>query len=87
MTLKQIRAEKFPRSRSWIFDAIAKCRFPRAVNSGAGPNLWDEADIDSFLADYIAKAKAAKGEQLGAKRSAKALAARSHRREEARTAA
>ncbi len=82
VTLKQIRDEKFPMSRSWIFASIAKGDFPKAINSGAGPNLWDEADIDRFVAEFVdaAKVRAAAGE--GAKRSAKALAARVSRHEQ-----
>lgn len=73
LTLRQIQAEKFPRSRSWIFDEIRDGRFPKPIG-GCVPNLWDEADVDRFVEDFVAKAKEREG--AGAKRVAKATAAR-----------
>jgi predicted DNA-binding transcriptional regulator AlpA len=69
MSLKQIRAEKIDRSRSWIFNEIRNGRFPKPIG-GCIPNLWDEADIDRFVEDFVAKAKEREG--AGAQRVAKA---------------
>lgn len=83
MTLKQIRDEKFPRSRSWIFTRIAEGRFPKpVVAGGTAPNMWDEAEVDQFVADFVATAKQAAAQvgQSAGKRSDGATAARARRR-------
>lgn len=59
LNIRQIRAEKLPKGRTWIFEAMRRGEFPRPV-SVVGPNLWLESDIDAFVEKYIAEAKAAK---------------------------
>ena len=77
--LQQIRKEKIARSRAWIYYKIARDEFPKPLPlANSSKNLWDEAEIDSWLAVFIATAKAAvpDNENVTAKRTAKALAAR-----------
>lgn len=57
LTLRQIRAEKFARGRSWIYEAMRKGEFPRPVG-GVGPHLWLESDVDAFVEQYVARAQA-----------------------------
>lgn len=80
ITLRQIRAEKLPRSRSWIFAELKACRFPKPLEMGGrGPNLWEEDLIDAWVANFIAEAKQrASDNSNAAKRSmdAQALVAR-----------
>lgn len=85
LTLRQIQAEKFPRSRSWIFDAMKEGspKFPQPIG-GCVPNLWEEDAIDKFVEDFVA---AAKGRQAsGQHRIAKASATLASRRAERRVA-
>lgn len=49
---RTINAEKIKRSRSWIFGEMKAGRFPQPVVRGRGSNLWDEADIDNWLAAF-----------------------------------
>ena len=77
LTLRQIQAEKFPRSRSWIFAEIAAGRFPEPIG-GCVPNLWEESTIDQFVEDFVAKAKEQRGS--GERRVAKAAAERAKQR-------
>lgn len=56
INLRTIQAEKISRGRSWIFAELAAGRFPRPVVR-EGPNLWDEADIDRWLEDFVARAQ------------------------------
>ncbi len=81
LTLRQIQAEKFPRSRSWIFAAMKEGfpKFPQPIG-GCTPNLWKEAAIDKFVEEFVA---AAKGRQaIGQHRIAKASATLTSRRAE-----
>lgn len=58
ITLRQIQAEKLPRSRSWIFAELKACRFPKPLEMGGfGPNLWEESVVDAWLQEFIAAAK------------------------------
>ena len=58
ITLRQIRAEKLPRSRSWILAELKAGRFPRPLDTnGCGSNLWEEDVIDDWVVNFIAEAK------------------------------
>lgn len=58
ITLRQIQAEKLPRSRSWIFAELKAGRFVEPLDTGGkGSNLWEEEAVDSWLASFIASAK------------------------------
>ena len=58
ITLRQIQAEKLPRSRSWIFAALKAGRFPSPLDTGGcGPNLWEEDKVDAWLEEFVSKAK------------------------------
>ena len=58
ITLRQIQAEKLPRSRSWIFAEMKADRFPRPLDTnGCGPNLWEEAAIDTYVSNFVNEAK------------------------------
>lgn len=58
ITLRQIQAEKLPRSRSWIFAELKAARFPKPLDTGGcGPNLWEEDAIDNYVANFITEAK------------------------------
>lgn len=74
ITLSTIRAEKIDRSRSWIANEMAAGRFPRPVVQG-NPNLWDEAEIERWLNDFVAACKTSDSSSQAA-RVAKARAAR-----------
>ena len=56
MTLRQIRAEKFPRSRSWIYEKMAAGKFPKPIGNCV-PNLWEEDVIDQWIEAFVAAAK------------------------------
>lgn len=58
MNLKQIQAEKIPRSRSWIFNELKAGRFPTPAvgGDGSGGNLWDEGAVDAWLAGFVSTA-------------------------------
>ena len=56
MTLRQIQAEKFPRSRSWVFAEMARGRFPKPIG-GCVPHLWEEAVIDAYVEQFVKDAK------------------------------
>ena len=56
MNLRQIQAEKFPRSRSWIFAEMAAGRFPRPIG-GCIPHLWEESTIDAYVEQFVKDAK------------------------------
>lgn len=56
MTLRQIQAEKFPLSRSWIYAAIASGRFPRPIG-GCVPNLWEESAIDEYVQKFVIESR------------------------------
>lgn len=79
LTLRQIQAEKFPRSRSWIFAEIAAGRFPKPIG-GCIPNLWEADAVDRFVESFVAAAK--ERADAGARRVAKASVARTQRRQE-----
>jgi len=79
LTLRQIQAEKFPRSRTWIFTAISQQRFPKPIG-GCVPNLWEEDAVDRFVESFVAAAK--ERADAGARRVAKASVARTQRRQE-----
>jgi len=80
ITLRQIQAEKFPRSRSWIFVELKAGRFPRPLDTnGCGPNLWEEEAIDNWVANFVAKAK-----QRSAERNITAQSKRGHQMVDAR---
>lgn len=83
LTLRQIQAEKFPRSRSWVFAEIAAGRFPKPIG-GCVPNMWEEAVIDEYVEAFVvaAKGRASTGQQ----RAAKASAAKAQRRDERQAA-
>jgi predicted DNA-binding transcriptional regulator AlpA len=49
---RTINAEKIKRGRSWIFAEMSAGRFPPPVVRGRGSNLWDEADVDRWLAEF-----------------------------------
>jgi predicted DNA-binding transcriptional regulator AlpA len=72
LTLRQIQAEKFPRSRSWIFASIAAHDFPKPIG-GCVPHLWQEEDVDPWIEAFVAKAKA---KEQGTGQARKAAAAR-----------
>lgn len=73
ITLRQIQAEKLPRSRSWIFAELKAGRFPQPLDTnGCGPNLWEEDAIDNWLANFVAKAKQRAAERSNADRSKRA---------------
>lgn len=58
ITLRQIQAEKLPRSRSWIFAELKAGRFPEPLEmNGVGPNLWEENAVDVWLQEFVAAAK------------------------------
>lgn len=58
ITLRQIQAEKLPRSRSWVFAELKAGRFPMPLDTaGKGPNLWEEDVVDAWVANFIAEAK------------------------------
>jgi predicted DNA-binding transcriptional regulator AlpA len=80
VTVRQIHDEKLPWGRSTVLKRVKEGTFPAPVISGGpGPNLWDEADVDAFVANFVAKAKeaAARGEQTTAKATAARASARS----------
>jgi len=85
ITLRQIQAEKLPRSRSWIFAELKAGRFPRPLDTnGCGPNLWEEDAVDNWVANFVTEAKQrAQSHDAAAARSARAHemvdARRSHR--------
>lgn len=79
ISLKQIRAEKIDRSRSWIFAEIVAGRFPKPVG-GCVPHLWEEDVIDRYVDEFIAAAK--QRSAVGEQRIAKAAAARAQRRDD-----
>jgi len=59
ITLATISAEKIDRRRSWILGQMVKptvtaTPFPQPVVRGAGSNLWDEADVDKWVAEFVA---------------------------------
>lgn len=83
LSLRQIQAEKFPRSRSWIFAEIAAGRFPRPIG-GCVPNLWEETDIDGFVESFVTAARQRSANGKG--RTEKATAARARRREDRQAA-
>ena len=56
--LRGIR-ERFPRSKAWIFQEIAAGRFPKPLPLRTNKNLWDESEIEKYLAGFLANAKAA----------------------------
>lgn len=72
LTLRQIQAEKFPRSRSWIFASIAANDFPKPIG-GCVPHLWEESIVDKWVEEFVAKAK---GRESEAGETRKAAAAR-----------
>ncbi|SRR5258708_26653959 len=83
MTWRQIRDEKLAWCRSKGAAKVKAGVFPAPlICGGPGPNLWEETAVDTFVDEYIAKAKeaAAKGEQGANVRSAKATAARAQKR-------
>ena len=82
ITLRQIQAEKLPRSRSWIFAELKAGRFPEPLEmNGAGPNLWEESVVDAWLQEFVAAAKKrASDNSSAAKRSKEALALVTRRR-------
>lgn len=57
MNLRQIRAEKIARGRSWVYVEMAAGRFPKPI-SGCVPNLWDETEIDAFVESFVEAARA-----------------------------
>lgn len=58
ITLRQIQAEKLPRSRSWIFAELKAGRFPQPLDTdGCGPNLWEEDAVDSWVVNFVTEAK------------------------------
>lgn len=58
ITLRQIQAEKLPRSRSWIFAEVKDGKFPQPLDTnGCGPNLWEEDAVDAYVANFVTKAK------------------------------
>jgi predicted DNA-binding transcriptional regulator AlpA len=80
--LCQIREEKISRSRAWIYAEIAKGQFPKPLPlRNSSKNLWDEAEVDQWLAEFIAKARATGPDaaQVKGRRTSKALAGRSAR--------
>ena len=84
ITLRQIRDEKYPRSRSQIYKEMIEGKFPRPLDTGTGgPNLWDEADVDKAIDDLVAsaKARAKTRESNGAKRTVAATSAQAKQRE------
>lgn len=54
---RTIKAEKIDRGRSWIYMEMAAGRFPLPAVRGYGANLWDEADVDRWLAQYVELAR------------------------------
>jgi len=56
ISLRQIRNEKIDRSAQWVWDQIANGGFPRPIVRSSR-NLWDEAAVDRWIVDYIAKAQ------------------------------
>lgn len=50
-----IRREKIARGRSWIYAEMKAGRFPEPAIRGRGPNLWNESDVDRWLAQFIEK--------------------------------
>jgi predicted DNA-binding transcriptional regulator AlpA len=83
INLKQIRAEKISRGRSWIFSEMSAGRFPKPAvyGTGSGGHLWDEAAIDAWLERFIADAKRSAADAESATRS-KAKKASSGRAEQ-----
>lgn len=79
LTLRQIQAEKFPRSRSWVFAEMAAGRFPKPIG-GCVPHLWEEDAVDQYVEAFVEAAKQRAGS--GRKRIAKAQAARGIARDE-----
>jgi predicted DNA-binding transcriptional regulator AlpA len=73
LTRRQIQAEKFPRSRSWIFAEIAAGRFPKPIG-GCVPHLWEESVIDEFVEAFVAKAKRRESETGKSRKAAAARA-------------
>lgn len=76
--LGQIRAEKISRSRAWIYARIAAGDFPKPLSiPGSGKNLWDQDEVDRWLAEFVAKAKSNRnGIPLPTQRTIAASAAR-----------
>ena len=54
ITLATIKTEKIDLSRSWILAEVAAGRFPKPCVRG-NPNLWSEAEVDEWLAGFIAR--------------------------------
>lgn len=79
ISLRQIRAEKIDRGRTWISEAMAKRGFPKPVHQGgAGGNLWLEHEVDAWLERFTSseKARAQTAGTGGAKRVERAAAKR-----------
>ncbi len=58
ITLRQIKAEKLSRSRSWYFAELKAGRFPRPLDTGGcGPNLWEEDVVNEWLDKFVADSK------------------------------
>jgi hypothetical protein len=74
ITLRQIQAEKLPRSRSWFFAELKAGRFISPLDTnGCGPNLWEEDAVDTYVANFITEAKQrAQNRDAAAERSARA---------------
>jgi predicted DNA-binding transcriptional regulator AlpA len=73
MTLRQIHDEKIGRGRSWIWQQIKEGKFPLPLCSRGGPALWDEREVDEFVARFIAETKS---RAVSARRTEQALCAR-----------
>lgn len=97
MSLKQIQEEKLARRRTWYFGVMKKgglqvgdkfIRFPKALDLGTagGANLFDESEIDTFVEQFIAAAKALAAGSTGkrAARSERAVFVRREREEKRR---
>lgn len=56
ISLRRILSEKIDRSRAWAYGEMAAGRFPKPI-PGTCPNLWDEADIDRYIEEFVAAAK------------------------------
>ncbi len=82
LSLKQIQAEKLPRSRSWLFSRMAAGKFPKPLPNTV-PGLWEEPAVDEAVAAYVAECKTREAEKPGAKRIEKAAEAKATKRREA----
>jgi prophage regulatory protein len=51
--------KRVPRSRSRIYEDMAKGEFPRPVKLGPRSVAWLESDIDAWLAARVAEREAA----------------------------